>query len=54
MEMNMQEISIGLNILNILKDCQRICGNFIFTAVCHAWAKMLKTNLKLAGPLRHA
>jgi hypothetical protein len=34
MGMNMQESTIGLNILNILKDCQRICGDFIFTMVC--------------------
>ena len=34
MGMNMWESTISLNILNILKDCQRICGDFIFTAVC--------------------
>jgi hypothetical protein len=32
--MNMQEFRICINILNILKHCQRICGDFIFTAVC--------------------
>ena len=33
MGMNMQESTISLKIFNILKDCQRICGDFIFTAV---------------------
>ena len=34
MEMNLWELAIHLNILNIPKDCQRICGDFIFTMVC--------------------
>jgi hypothetical protein len=33
MEMNLWQLAIHINILNISKDCQRICGNFIFTAV---------------------
>src|ERR1700691_6019703 len=28
-------VEICRNISNILKDCRRICGDFIFTAVCH-------------------
>jgi hypothetical protein len=32
MEMNLWELAIHLNILNISKDCQRICSDFIFTA----------------------
>jgi hypothetical protein len=35
MGVDMQELTIGINILNILKDSQRICGDFIFIAVCH-------------------
>ena len=34
MGMNMWEFSVGINILNILKHCRRICGDFIFTTVC--------------------
>jgi hypothetical protein len=34
MTLHMQELTIGLNILSNLKDCGRICGDFIFTAVC--------------------
>jgi hypothetical protein len=36
MEMNLWELAIHLNILNISKDCQRICDDFIFTVVCRA------------------
>jgi hypothetical protein len=43
MEMNLSELAIYLNILNISKDCQRICGDFIFTAVC-------RVCLRGAGP----
>ena len=30
----MREIFIRLNIQNTMKNCQRICGDYIFTAVC--------------------
>jgi len=32
MEINVWELAIHLNILNISKDCQKICSDFIFTA----------------------
>ena len=34
MAMNMREIFIRLNIRNTTKNCQRICGDYIFTVVC--------------------
>jgi hypothetical protein len=37
MAMNMQEISIHLNILNTMNDCQRICSDYILTAACCGW-----------------
>jgi hypothetical protein len=37
MEMNLWELAIHLNIINIAKDYQRICSDFIFTVVCCAW-----------------
>ena len=49
MEMNLWELAIHLNILNISKDFQRICSNFI-------WARIkLATSLKscLSQLLRH-
>ena len=37
MEMNLWELAIHLNILNTMKNCQRICSDYIFTMVCHVW-----------------
>ena len=37
-------ISYSSNILNILKDCQRMCGDFIFTAACHGNTQQIKPS----------
>jgi len=50
MGMNMQEFSISFNIFNILKDCQRICGDFIFTVVFCVWNLTFHiTSIQLLG-----
>jgi hypothetical protein len=47
MAMDMQKLPINVTIQNILKNCKYICGDFIFTAVCHvnhqsaSWATSL-------------
>ena len=48
MGMNMWEIHICMNILNILKYCQRICSDFIFAAVCHDLTNMQLPCLQIA------
>jgi hypothetical protein len=37
-------ISFHLNILNIMKNCQRIYGDYIFTMVCHVCNKQLPSK----------
>jgi hypothetical protein len=38
MAMDMQKLPINVTIQNILKDCKYICGDFIFTVVCHVYS----------------
>jgi hypothetical protein len=35
MAMDMRKLPINVTIQNILKDCKYICGDFIFTEICH-------------------
>ena len=49
--MNLWKLAIHLNILNISKDCQRICSDFIFTAVCCMYGFNLKLPVKIDDPM---
>jgi hypothetical protein len=43
--MDMQKLPINVIIQNIWKDCKYICGDFIFTTVCHGRLYLLQDHL---------